>query len=207
MFVKVCGLTTEQMVREAVEADADAIGLVLAESSRQVSVELAAKLLAAVPEDVQRWAVFRHPTEAILREIASLPFTGVQAYSTWDGAGLPESMAWLPAFIDGPSLLDDIREGGFDGDGWAEGLIGAFLVDGPKGGGQGTRADEKRAAQAAWLGPMVLAGGLDPDNIREAVRAVQPFGVDVSSGVEAAPGRKDPALVAAFVAAAREDWV
>lgn len=206
MFVKVCGLTTEQMVRDAVASEADAIGLVLAESSRQVSVELAEKLLALVPEDVQTWAVFREPDASVLREIASLPFTGVQAYSTWDGAGLPESMAWLPAFIDGPSLLDDLREGGFDGDGWSEGLVGAFLVDGPKGGGQGLRADERRCAKAAWLGPMVLAGGLDPENVREAIKAVQPYGVDVSSGVEAAPGRKDPALVAAFIAAAREEW-
>lgn len=201
MQVKICGLTTPSMVDDAVRAGADAIGLVLARSPRRVDVDTAARLLRQVPAEVQAWAVFRAPTVEELDAIASLPFTGVQADATWSGEGLPEGFAFLPAFKDGEDLVDRVAVAGRDG--VARGLVGAVLVDGPRGGGLGETAQWDRCAKAAKLGPMVLAGGLDPSNVGDAIARVAPWGVDVSSGVEAAPGRKDPQQVAAFVAAAR----
>lgn len=204
MIVKVCGLTTPEGIEAVVRSGATALGLVFARSSRQVSAETAARLLAAVPDRVQRWAVFRTPSPEALAAITDLPFTGVQADADWDGAGLPEDWAFLPAFASTADVADRVRSAGFDGrprD--VDGLIGAFLADGPRGGGRGERADVRRVAALADLGPLILAGGLAPDNVAQAIAAVRPHGVDVSSGVEAAPGRKDPEAVAAFVGAAR----
>ncbi len=204
MRVKICGLTTEQAVTDTLRTGPDAIGLVLAASPRQVDLTTAARLLALVPSGIQTWAVFRTPDPALLAQAATLPFTGAQSNEDWSGDGLPESWQWLPAFRDGPALLDQLAAHGFDGrPREAVGLSGAFLVDGPAGGGLGVRGDNRRAAAAARLGPMILAGGLSPANVRTAIEAVRPYGVDVSSGVESAPGTKDPARVAAFMAAAR----
>ncbi len=204
MKVKVCGLARLDDLGVVAAARPDAVGLVLADSKRRVGVETAARLLAAIPSTVQTWAVFREPSRADLAAVAHLPFTGVQAWASWGGEGLPEGWAWLPVFPDGPSLLEDVRAAGFDGrprD--VVGLVGAFLVDGPGGGGGGAAGDLQRAAAAARLGPMVLAGGLHAGNVAAAVRVVAPYGVDAASGTEVAPGVKDPARVAGFVAGAR----
>ena len=80
---------------------------------------------------------------------------------------------------------------------------GLILLEGVGRGGRGERADWGRAAEVARLGPLALAGGLTPDNVAEAIRRVRPFGVDVSSGVERAPGIKDPEKVRAFFEAVR----
>ncbi len=195
--VKICGLTTEEAVDATVALEPDAIGLVLARSPRRVDPTQAGRLLARIPPGIARIAVFRLPDPALLAEIAPLPFDGVQADAAWSGAGLPEGWWFLPAFGDGPDLLDRIAIRP------AEGWAGAFLVDGPGGGGMGVRAATERARAAARMGRMVLAGGLDPDNVAAATEAVEPWGVDVSSGVESAPGQKDPAKVGAFLRAAR----
>jgi phosphoribosylanthranilate isomerase len=82
-------------------------------------------------------------------------------------------------------------------------LGGAVLVDGPLGGGRGVAADTNRVAAVAQLRPVVLAGGLTPDTVGPSIARVRPFGVDVSSGVEQAPGVKDPARIHAFLQAVR----
>lgn len=204
MRVKLCGLAGEDALRAAGAARPDAVGFVLAASPRRVDPAALGRLLAWVPADVERWAVFRTPDPDVLAAVAGLPLTGVQADATWDGVGLPEGLAFLPAFADGPDLLDRVRAAGFDGRAReVRGLVGAFLVDSARGGGSGVRADVARAAAAARLGPLVLAGGLRPDNVADAVRSVRPHAVDVSSGVESAPAVKDPHAVVAFAGAAR----
>lgn len=202
MFVKVCGFTTVDDLAAAVALGPDAIGFVFARSSRQVTAAEAAPLLAAVPASILRVAVYRTPTPEHMAAIAGLPLDLVQGDAGWDGAGLPEGVGFLPTFGDGDDLFDRVRDFGFDGSGPRD-LRHAFLVDGPFGGGMGVRADASRCAAAATLGPMVLAGGLSPDNVADAIGAVHPWGVDVSSGVESAPGRKDAARVRAFLRAAR----
>lgn len=204
MKLKLCGLANEDAMRIVGDARPDAVGFVLAPSPRRVDVDTLARLLEWVPEGVQRWAVFRTPDAATLAQVAHLPLTGVQGDATWDGAGLPAAWPFLPVFNDGEDLVERVRAYGFDGRPRASnGLIGALLVDGPVGGGMGIVADWARVAVAAQLGPLVLAGGLTPANVREAVRVVRPYAVDVSSGVESSPAVKDAAKVRAFVAAAR----
>jgi phosphoribosylanthranilate isomerase len=200
--VKICGFVEPMAMGAAVLGGASAIGLVMTQSPRQVSPSLAAELLDWLPERVQRWAVFRVPEPEILAAISGLPFTGVQADAGWDGRGLPEGWGFLPVLRDGPGLVEEVRALGFDGRvREVIGLRGAFLVDGPRGGGLGERADVGRCAEAARLGPLVLAGGLNPENVAEAVRLVRPYGVDVSSGVEVERGVKDAGRIEGFLRA------
>jgi phosphoribosylanthranilate isomerase len=202
--IKLCGLANEHALQCAGAARPDAIGLVFAASPRQVRPEDAERLLSYVPAHVQRWAVFRTPDADILAQIAHLPLTGVQGDASWDGAGLPAGWAFLPVFNDGPDLVDRVRAAGHHGRPHeVDGLIGALLLDGAKGGGQGVVADWARCAEVARLGPVVLAGGLTPENVAAAIAAVRPYAVDVSSGTESSPGHKDPARVTGFVEAAR----
>lgn len=186
LFVKICGISDEEAGLAAASAGADAVGFVFAESPRQVSPRLAIAISGELPPHLLRVAVFRHPSpteiEAVLEEftpdiiqadVASL--TGVEGIST------------LPVFREGG---DAVPEGG------------RFLYEGPLS-GVGEGVDLARAADLARLGDMVLAGGLRPDNVGRVIATVRPFGVDVSSGVEDAPGSKDPSLIRSFVAAAR----
>ena len=108
----------------------------------------------------------------------------------------------LPTFTDGADLASRIDASGVGrGPLWFYG----FLVDGPRGGGKGERADFDRARRVASRGGLVLAGGLDPEVVGLVVRHVRPAGVDVSSGVEKSPGRKDPQKMKAFVQAVRAE--
>lgn len=202
--VKLCGVASADALRVVGAQRPEAVGFVLAASPRQVDVATLAELLSWIPAKVQRWAVFRTPDADTVRALAGLDLTGVQGDASWDGEGLPERMAFLPVFADGPDLSDRVRAHGFDGAKRpVRGLVGAFLLDGPQGGGKGVRADVARATEVARLGPLVLAGGLTPDNVADAIRAVQPYAVDVSSGIESAPAIKDAHKVARFVAEAR----
>jgi len=195
LWIKICGLSTPETVEAAVRAGADAVGLVFAPGSpRRIDPGRAAALLDAVPPAVRRLAVFRQPTSAQLEAIRDLPLHGVQADAAWGGAGLPPGWTFLPAYRNGPGLLAQLSQVAWP----------MFLLDGPRGGGAGVLGDLERAARAARLGRMILAGGLTPENVAEAIRAVRPFGVDVSSGVEVGPGVKDPARIRAFVSAARD---
>ncbi len=204
MLIKLCGLSTPRDVMAAGAGRPDAIGLVFAPSVRRVDVSTAERLLSMIPEDVQRWAVFRDVTAEDVAAIAHLPLTGVQGWLGYDGTGLPASWAFLPVVVDGPDALDRVRALGFDGTRReVRGLIGSFVWDGPSGGGGGSAGDDDRGAALAQLGPMVLAGGLTPDTVAARIRHVRPHAVDVSSGIESAPGVKSASKVEAFVAAAR----
>jgi len=186
LFVKICGINDLAAGRAAVEAGADAIGFVFAESPRQVTTRHALSISGELSVDILRVAVFRRPTP---RDIDSVleAFTPDLIQADHDTLGNVTDVATLPVFRD---------DGGEAPDG------GRFLYEGPVS-GAGQLVDLGRAAAVARLGQMVLAGGLRPDNVGRAVASVRPFGVDVSSGVEISPGTKDPALIRSFVAAAR----
>ncbi len=192
MFVKICGLRTVEEVTCAVQAGADAIGLVFARSPRQVTPEEAAPLVAAIPDSVACVAVFRTPADDLLREVLRLGIRVIQADASWDGE-LPPGVRRLPALSD--SVQVGAQVAALDAD-WV-------LVDGPLGGGRGVPADPFRVAAVAAKHRVILAGGLRPDTVAHAIRVVRPFGVDVSSGVESAPGIKDLGKIRAFVRAAR----
>lgn len=189
VFVKICGLTTPEGVAAVAEAGADAAGFVFSPSPRQVGPAEARGLAAGLPSSIRRVAVFRRPPPGwIARVLEEFPADWVQADAVdLSGVDLGGGAA-LPVFRSGaplPALLPEL-----------------LLFEGPES-GAGRVADWEQAAVLARRTRMLLAGGLEPGNVASALARVHPWGVDVSSGVESAPGIKDPARVAAFVAAAR----
>ena len=210
--MKICGITRPGWACAAAEAGADFVGLVFAQSPRRVTLEQAAAVVRALPRRVEPVGVFvDEPPEAVLGIAEHVGLRAVQLH----GDEPPEMLADL----EGLKVIKVFRVGG-EADveaarAWREAAerLGAkpyaYLVDarvegGPKG-GTGRPADWDLAARLALEGlePLILSGGLGPENVAEAVRKVRPWGVDGSSRLESAPGRKDPDKIRAFVEAAR----
>jgi phosphoribosylanthranilate isomerase len=190
-WIKVCGLTTADAVAAAVHAGADAVGFVFhAPSPRNVTPDEALRLARDVPRQVLRVAVTLHPSQDLVDEIAAVfrPDALQSDVEDFERLRLPWGMASLPV----------IRSGGARPAEWPE----RFLYEGPQS-GTGATADWDEARVLATRGDLVLAGGLRPENVAAAIERVRPFGVDVSSGVECAPGRKDAARIREFVESAR----
>lgn len=191
LLVKICGLRDAAGVKAAVAAGADAIGFVFAASPRKVTPAEARSASAAVPPAVKRVAVMRHPSNdewlAVLAQFEpDVLQTDIEDYVDLD---LPDSVLRWPVIREGHRAL-------------RRGLPDVFLYEGGDS-GKGQTVDWEAAAEVAARGRMILAGGLDPDNVTAAIDTVQPYGVDVSSGVESAPGVKDPERVRAFIQAVR----
>lgn len=191
VFVKICGLTDAADVSAAIEAGADALGFVFAESPRRVNAEHAAAITAGVPAGVLRVAVMLHPSREEWRTVASVFRPDVLQADADDFAELdvPAGVVSWPVYREGAERS-------------RAGTRGVFVYEGRRS-GRGETVDWGRAATLAGKGRMILAGGLGPDNVTEAVRAVGPYGVDASSALESAPGRKDRDRMAAYVAAAK----
>ncbi|MEL6186708.1 MAG: phosphoribosylanthranilate isomerase [Myxococcota bacterium] len=204
--VKICGLTQVQDVEAAVEAGVDAIGFVFDRGPCRLELEAAPELMApARGTGVSMVAVVGElPLEARL-SIGKLGFDLLQVV---DGAAprVPAEPPHLVAFFDDDQLVGRVarfRAEHPSGEALPGSLLGTVNVDGHGGGGTGVRADWTRAQAVAKSGPITLSGGLRTDNLEHALRTVRPHAVDVSSGVERAPGRKDPARMQAFVAEVR----
>ncbi len=190
-LVKICGLTHNSSVDAAVAAGADAVGFVFSDSARKVTARHAAFIANRVPRNVLRVAVMCHPTLELWREVETIFCPDVLQTDVVDFEYLevpPDIVRWpvvregtLPA----PHVLQDV-----------------FVYEGASS-GRGEKVDWQIAANIAKKGRMILAGGLDSNNVVAALRTVAPYGVDVSSAVESAPGVKDPDLIHAFVAAVR----
>ena len=196
MFVKICGLSDATQVSAAVEAGADAVGFVFhAASVRNVSVAAANAAASALPEYVRKVAVMLHPTDDEWQEVLD----GFQPDALQTDAGdfasleVPQSIERWPVY----------RENSAESTGTAPEPGGAMFVYEGAHSGQGQTVDWKAAAEFAGRGRMLIAGGLNAGNVGEAIAAVRPFGVDVSSGVETSPGTKDPRKIHEFIAAAR----
>jgi phosphoribosylanthranilate isomerase len=191
MWIKICGLTTREAVQAAVSAGVDAIGFVFAPSKRQVNANLAKQLTAGLSGGVLRVAVMQHPSQSLVDEVLSVfkPDVLQTDYEDLAGLTLPADLQVLPVMRAGKSLPNT--------------LPSRILFEGPVS-GTGETADWTRAAALAQQTQLILAGGLNPANIAAAIAIVQPFGVDVSSGVESAPGVKDLAKIAEFVKAVRK---
>jgi len=195
MHVKICGLKTEFAVAAAIEAGADAIGFVFADSPRRVSPELADKLTRNVPAHVARVAVMLRPSRDewnAVRDVFKPDWlqTDADDFALLD---IPDGIGTLPVYRD--NTATDFEQADID---WPE----YMLFEGARS-GVGMQPDWEHAAQIARKTCLVLAGGLNPENVREAIIQVRPWAVDVSSGVESSPGVKDPGKIAAFVEAAR----
>jgi phosphoribosylanthranilate isomerase len=199
--VKICGLTNLPDARAAVEAGADAVCFVFyPPSPRAISVEAAAAIARELPPFVLKVGVFVNAAEDLVS--GAIAACGLNA-AQFHGDEPPDycrqfGVMSLKAFrIRDAASLAALRE--YQTDAW---LLDAYSAD--RLGGTGERFNWNLALEArAWGRPIFLAGGLTPENAAEAVRQAQPFALDVSSGVELAPGRKDHAKMLAFVQAAK----
>jgi phosphoribosylanthranilate isomerase len=190
MWIKICGMTSADAVAAAAAAEVDAIGFVFAPSPRQVTPGQAAQLAALAPPRILRVAVAQHPLQLKVDEICRVLKPD---YFQTDVEDLRELK--IPAPV---RLLPVVRFGRKT----PHPLPALMLFEGPSS-GIGELADWGRAAELARQTELILAGGLSAQNVGEAIAAVRPYGVDVSSGVEAEPGVKDPARILDFVRAAR----
>ncbi|MFN2321397.1 MAG: phosphoribosylanthranilate isomerase [Trueperaceae bacterium] len=197
--IKVCGLTRPEDALAAEAAGADALGVIFAAGSkRRVDVVQARRVLAPVGPFVARVGVFVDaPVREVLEAVRGARLSAVQVHGAESAATVAEIAVHVP-------VVRAVRwRPGFDPVAHAEEPIAALLVDGPEP-GSGHAFDWDAAAAVLARGPRwVLAGGLTPDNVAAAVARLRPHGVDVASGVESAPGIKDPARLRAFVAAVR----
>jgi phosphoribosylanthranilate isomerase len=206
LFVKICGITSTEDARVAIEAGADALGFVFwPMSPRKVAPERAAAIARELPPFVLRVGVF---VDTPRDEMARLADTVGLDLLQLHGDEPPEALAGLPRRAIKAVRVDrDFRsEEAIRFAGHAAGLLVDTRLPGETQmpGGTGVSFDWRLVKGLAEQVPfLVLAGGLGPANVAEAVRAVRPHAVDVSSGVETLPGRKDPAKIRAFVAAAR----
>lgn len=212
LWVKICGTTSLEDARLAVESGADAVGFVFAPSARQVHAAQVAAITAALPQSIEKIGVFVSPDAGeIAAAVRASGLTGVQVHA---GGGAALTAALRTEF--GPALRI-LRVVHFGAEAAAEAVqvaadpsIDGILVDSRVGaqlGGTGVAYDWTSAARTIFAPErgvrLVAAGGLSPENVAEAIATLRPWGVDVVSGVEAAPGRKDAAKVRAFVSRAR----
>ncbi len=202
--VKICGVTNVEDARLAVEAGADALGFVFyRKSARCARPDVVKGIVAALPPFVLPVGVFVNEEAATVRGVmdqcglALAQLHGEETASYCEALGRPILRAIR---LRGPGDLLALAE--YKG----RAQVRGFLVDAfseKEYGGTGQVADWGLAAQAAQSADILLAGGLTPENVQEAVRQVRPYGVDVSSGVESSPGKKDHGKVRAFIESAR----
>lgn len=203
--IKICGITRPQDGFAAAAAGADAIGLIfVAGSPRCIDPAQAIKVIRAMPPFVTPVGVFM---DAPARDVAAVACAAGLSTVQLHGQEMPEDVAMLAPLtvikglaVQDESIYEQIRT-------WSDAGVAAILLDRPRTAAASDPAPmpwhllkpeilNRRCGQTA---PIILAGGLTPDNVYQAAHVVQPFGVDASSGVEAAPGRKDHNLIQRFV--------
>jgi len=221
MWIKICANTSLEDAQLAAALGADAVGFVFAPSKRRVTAEQVARITPHLPAAVERIGVFDSlDAEEIAATVRAASLDGIQLHGAVDHAlvrrlrnllggevGIIQTMHWQ-VDADGASAeavgrqLDEIAR---------EGTVGRVLIDSKVGsatGGTGVSFDweKARATLAAHAGGLrfIVAGGLRPENVAEAIARLEPWGVDVASGVEGVPGRKAPERLAAFIRNARQ---
>ncbi len=200
LFVKICGITNLEDARFAVRCGADAIGFIFHEESpRFISHRRAAEIVQLLPEHVSKIGVFVNADLKFVREIVR--HVNLSAVQLLGDEGPDDLVNFETSVI----KVFRVRKG-FDVEVMKNYIVDAFLLDTYKAGasgGTGKTFDWNVAVKAKEYGRIILSGGLTPDNVEDAVRFVRPYGVDVSSGVEARPGKKDPAKIRDFIARAK----
>jgi phosphoribosylanthranilate isomerase len=197
--VKICGITSAADATLAAEEGADYIGLIFAKSARRIDIKKAQDILWHLPKGVEAVGVFMNqPLEEVRRildatGLKTAQLHGDESVRYCKELGVPV-IKTFDTFSDGS--LEKLKK--FD--------AFAFLLDLPKGGGAGARAqvDPEWAKLAKKYGKVLLAGKLNADSVGEMIRKVRPWGVDVCSATERTPGVKDRAKVRAFIQASRE---
>lgn len=198
LLVKICGVTSEADALLAVGLGADALGFVFAPSPRQVTPGTVGDIVKRLPDEVLTVGVFRDEAPQRVVEIvhrAGLGAAQLHGHETapdarWVRDRLP---CTIKAFAAGERAISRFTEFGAD----------YLMIDGPSP-GSGQVFDWRLGEGVVDPGRLIVSGGLRPDNVAEAIQHLRPFGVDVCSGVEATPGRKDPAKLRQFVHNARQ---
>jgi phosphoribosylanthranilate isomerase len=200
--IKICGITSPEDARWAADCGADALGFVFAESPRRITPERAGEILSGLGPFITGVGVFvNSPLEEVRSALEESTCTVAQLHGD-EPVEYAQALAPYTTIhaIRVKSTLDVSAIGRYKD-------FRAILLDtyvAGQMGGTGRRFDPAVAARFVKEGwRVIVAGGLTPENVAEVIRSVRPYGVDVSSGVEAAPGRKDPEKVARFIAAVR----
>ena len=197
MFVKICGITNEDDALLAVALGADAVGFVFAPSVRQIAVQKVYDITRRLPAEILTVGVFRdeHP-KRVVEMAQSAGLRAVQLH----GHESPDDVAQVSQHF--RTVIKAVTAGTVDAT--RANIFGTsmVLVDAPAP-GSGKMFDWSLAGELPEGLNVILAGGLNPENVAAGIHQVRPFGVDVSSGVEASPGRKDPILMKRFIEAAR----
>lgn len=209
-WIKICGTTNLEDAQMCVEAGADALGFIFAESPRKIGTELAFGVISKLPQNIEKVGVFVSETpEAMKSAVASCGLTAIQLHSQEAAShiGLLSNHAKViqavaAEFFRGPGGI------WFDQDGLRTlyGLLfdaGTNNVKGGTGKAWNWESFAERIALFNGMTKTIVAGGLTPENVGEAIRILRPWGVDVVSGVEREPGKKDPKKVKAFIEAVR----
>ena len=197
LFVKICGVTSEADALLCVSLGADAVGFIFAPSARQVSVQLAGDIAKRLPPEILTVGVFRDEApQRVVEKVQRSGLGGAQLHghessqeTAWVRARLPLVIKAFPA---GDRTIGRFAEFGAD----------YLLIDGANP-GSGEVFDWRLAEGVADPNRLIVSGGLEPLNVAQAVAHLRPYGVDVSTGVESAPGRKDPLKVRDFIVNAR----
>lgn len=197
MFVKICGITSEDDALLAVAMGADAVGFVFAPSPRQIAPQQAYDITRRLPPEILTVGVFRDEHPKLVVDIvnrAGIKAAQLHGNETNDVvADVARTVRWvIKAYPAGSPKVP--RAGQLATD--------LILLDAPTP-GSGQLFDWSLAGEVPEGMRLILSGGLDPDNVADAVRAVEPWGVDVSSGVERSPGKKDPMKVKRFIERAK----
>jgi phosphoribosylanthranilate isomerase len=212
IWIKICGTTNLEDALTAIEAGADALGFVFYEKSpRKIDPETAREVVEQLPPDIEKVGVFvNEPVEKTLNTVMQAGLTAVQLHG-----GDSRRPGFIRSLKDGRELkiflaLQAGEIGHFDVNESSRAGVAAVLLDSGTPqlpGGTGKTFDWKTAAaRVDVIGKnmnTIVAGGLNPDNVTEAIHILKPWGVDVVSGVEARPGKKDPGKVRAFINAVR----
>jgi phosphoribosylanthranilate isomerase len=197
LFVKICGITSEADALLCVSLGADAVGFIFAPSVRQISVQMAGDIAKRLPPEILTVGIFRD--EAPQRVVAMVRQAGLGA-AQLHGHESSQETAWVRARL--PQVIKAFPAGDRTIGRFAEFGADYLLIDGDNP-GSGEVFDWRLAEGVANPSRLIVSGGLRPGNVAQAVDRLRPYGVDVDSGVEAAPGRKDPLKVRDFIVNAR----
>ena len=197
MFVKICGITRLQDALCAVEHGADAIGFIFAESKRKVSISTVQEIIQQLPKDFLTIGVFRdQPAHEVTEIVGQANLRGVQLH----GQESIQEVAEVATKLD--FVVKSVVAGSAEAKMADQFATDMILVDSATP-GSGTSYDLNLLRELPANVRLILSGGLTVDNVSMSIRAVSPWGVDVSSGVESAPGMKDQAKIRDFISNAR----
>ncbi len=217
MWIKICGNTSLEDAQLAVDAGADAVGFIFAESARRVTADHVRTITTKLPASIGKYGVFVDPSlDDLIHAVEESGLTGIQLHRSHDpalplrlrehfaGQAVHNGLSIFKVIHYQEDLAEQLKAAG------ADAAIDAVLVDSRTAtmlGGTGQRYDWQAASssflEAAPRLKLIAAGGLNACNVAEAISTLRPWGVDVVTGVEASPGKKDPAKVREFVSNAR----